>query len=52
MLEEVKEHAQENKYSCVHHPLLHIPLEDVVVDELYPILRVTVDGLPHEYQSV
>lgn len=40
-LEKVKDCAKKNKCSCVHQPLLDIPLENVVLDELHLMLRVT-----------
>ena len=51
-LEEVKEGAQKNKYSCAYRPLLHIPLDNVVLDELHLMLRITGDGVFHKYQHV
>ena len=35
------EWARQKKYSCAHPPLLNIPLENVVVDELHLMLRIT-----------
>ena len=37
----MKDHAKNQKLSCVHKPLLEIPLENVVLDELHLMLRVT-----------
>ena len=33
--------AMTNKFSCEHRPLLNIPLENVVLDELHLMLRIT-----------
>lgn len=38
---EMKEHAKQHKFSCEHRPLLNIPLENVVLDELHLMLRIT-----------
>lgn len=38
---EMKEHAKQNKFSCEHRPLLNIPMENVVLDELHLMLRIT-----------
>ena len=35
------EWARQTKYSCAHPPLLNIPLENVVADELHLMLRIT-----------
>lgn len=35
------EWARQNKFSCAHPPLLNIPLQNVIVDELHLMLRVT-----------
>jgi len=35
------EWARQKKYSCAHPPLLNIPLENVVADELHLMLRIT-----------
>jgi hypothetical protein len=37
----IKEWAKSNKFSCQHKPLIDIPLENVVLDELHLMLRVT-----------
>ena len=36
-----KEWAQQKMFSCAHPPLLHIPLQNVVLDELHLMLRIT-----------
>jgi len=35
------EWERQMKYSCAHPPLLNIPLENVVTDELHLMLRIT-----------
>ena len=40
-LQTMKDHTKNQKFSCVHKPLLEIPLENVVLDELHLMLRVT-----------
>ena len=40
-LQTMKDHANNQKFSCVHKPLLEIPLENVILDELHLMLRVT-----------
>jgi len=40
-LQQLKDCAKAQKYSCQHQPLLEIPLENVVLDELHLMLRVT-----------
>ena len=40
-LAKVKEDATTAKHSCQHQPLLNIPLENVVLDELHLMLRIT-----------
>ena len=43
-LEELHEWAQKSKgenYCCVHKPLLNIPLDHIILDELHLMLRVT-----------
>ena len=40
-LEEIKRCALKNEFSCQHQPLLDIPLENVVLDELHLMLRIT-----------
>ena len=40
-LEDIKSSAQKQQFSCQHPPLLNIPLENVVLDELHLMLRVT-----------
>ena len=40
-LEDIKLSAQKQQFSCQHPPLLNIPLENVVLDELHLMLRVT-----------
>ena len=40
-LETIKECANSNRYSCLHPPLLNVPLENVVLDELHLMLRIT-----------
>ena len=43
-LEELHECAQKSKgenYCCVHKPLLNIPLDHIILDELHLMLRVT-----------
>ena len=36
-----EEWTRQNKFACVHPPLLNIPLENVVLDELHLMLRIT-----------
>ena len=41
-LEELQEFASESKgenYCCVHQPLLNIPLDHIILDELHLMLR-------------
>ena len=40
-ISEVKDHAKRNKFSCQHQPLVDIALENIVLDELHLMLRVT-----------
>lgn len=40
-LQDIKECALKQSFSCEHHPLLNIPLENIVLDELHLMLRVT-----------
>ena len=43
-LEELKEFASKSKgenYCCVHQPLLNIPLDHIILDELHLMLRTT-----------
>ena len=40
-LEEIKRCALKIEFSCQHQPLLDIPLANVVLDELYLMLRIT-----------
>lgn len=40
-LHDVKECVKKKQYSCAHQPLLDISLENVVLDELHLMLRVT-----------
>lgn len=40
-LEEIKKCALSQTHSCVHQPLLNIPLENIVLDELHLMLRIT-----------
>lgn len=40
-LENVKDDALRGKCSCVHPTLLNIPLENIVLDELHMMLRIT-----------
>lgn len=43
-LEELQECAEKSKgenYCCVHQPLLNIPLDHIILDELHLMLRVT-----------
>ena len=42
---DTREDAKHNKHSCEHQPLLNIPLENVVLDELHLMLRIT--GIPY-----
>jgi hypothetical protein len=39
--EEMREHAKSCKFSCEHRPLINIALENVVLDELHLMLRIT-----------
>ena len=43
-LQEIKQFASKSKgenYCCVHQPLLNIPLDHIILDELHLMLRVT-----------
>ena len=40
-LQTIQDCAKNQKFSCVHQSLLEIPLENVVLDELHLMLRVT-----------
>lgn len=40
-LEEIKKCAWKQNLSCVHQPLVDIPLENIILDELHLMLRVT-----------
>ena len=46
-LEKMKSWSMSGKLSCAHHPLINIPLENVVVDELHLMLRVTGQYIIH-----
>jgi hypothetical protein len=41
---DIKECAKKSQYSCDHQPLLNIKLENVVLDELHLMLRITGDA--------
>lgn len=45
------EWARQKKYSCAHPPLLNVPLENVVVDELHLMLRITDNLLTNLVQE-
>ena len=40
-INEIKLHAKGSKFSCAHQPLVNIPLQNVVLDELHLMLRIT-----------
>jgi hypothetical protein len=40
-LTEIKKCALEQKLSCVHQPLIEIQVENIILDELHLMLRVT-----------
>ena len=40
-LDEIKTCSLKNEFACQHPPLLDIPLENVVLDELHLMLRIT-----------
>ena len=40
-LDNIRECANSNKLSCAHQPLIDISLQNVVLDELHLMLRVT-----------
>ena len=43
-LEEIKQFASKSKgenYCCVHRPLIDLPLDHIILDELHLMLRVT-----------
>ena len=40
-LQTIKDSANSKKLSCAHQPLLEIPLQNVILDELHLMLRVT-----------
>lgn len=40
-IEDFKEWARQNKFSCAYPPLLNIPLQNVILDELHLMLRIT-----------
>ncbi|CAB4007697.1 Hypothetical predicted protein [Paramuricea clavata] len=42
-LKDIKDCALKNKFSCQHQPLLEVKLENVVLDELHLMLRITGD---------
>ena len=37
----IKQCAKKQEKSCVHQPLLNIPLQNIILDELHLMLRVT-----------
>ena len=40
-LKDIQDCAVENKFLCQHKPLLEVELENVVLDELHLMLRIT-----------
>lgn len=40
-LEEIRICARNQSYSCAHPPLLNVPLDNIVLDELHLMLRIT-----------
>lgn len=40
-LKDIKECVKKQTYSCEHMPLVNIPLENVTLDELHLMLRIT-----------
>jgi len=40
-LDGIIEDAKKKRHSCEHQPLLNIPLENVILDELHLMLRIT-----------
>lgn len=40
-LEDVKTYATTNEFCCVEPPLLNVPLDHIVLDELHLLLRFT-----------
>ena len=40
-LAEIKECASNHEYGCAEAPLLDVPLDHIVLDELYLLLRIT-----------
>jgi hypothetical protein len=40
-LEEIRKCALKQSCSCVHQPLLNVPLDNIVLDELHLMLRIT-----------
>ena len=42
-LKDIQDCAIKSQFSCEHQPLLHIKLENVVLDELHLMLRITGD---------
>jgi hypothetical protein len=47
-LKEIKECAKKQEYSCEHMPLVNIPLENVILDELHLMLRITGTKTYHQ----
>ena len=39
--EEIRKCTRNHSYSCVHPPLLNVPLDNIVLDELHLMLRTT-----------
>ena len=40
-LDEIRKCALDKKLSCVHQPLINIQLENIIIDELHLMLRIT-----------
>ena len=40
-LDEIRKCALDQKLSCVHQPLINIQLENIIIDELHLMLRIT-----------
>lgn len=50
-LTKMKKWVIDQKYSCVHQPLLNVPLQNVVLDELHLMLRITGNAITALYMN-
>lgn len=48
-LDEIRKCVLDQKMSCVHQPLINIQLENIIIDELHLMLRVTGQSIAIVY---